>query len=50
MKILEVIRHLRKPADDRCVREEFGWVSQYPIEKTIQDFIKELRENPDMYK
>ena len=50
MKILEVIKHLQKPTDDRCAREEFGWVSQYPIERTIQDFIKELRENPELYK
>jgi nucleoside-diphosphate-sugar epimerase len=49
MRIVEAIKGLSRPIDDRCAREEFGWVSQYPIERTIEDFIKELRENPEMY-
>jgi nucleoside-diphosphate-sugar epimerase len=49
LKIVEAIRGLSKPIDDRCAREEFGWVSQYPIERTIEDFLRELRENPEMY-
>lgn len=49
MSMAETIQSLSKPVDDRCAREEFGWVNQYPIEKIIEDFIKELRENPEMY-
>jgi len=49
MALVGTIRGLAKPVDDRCAREEFGWVNQYPLERTIEDFIKELKENPQMY-
>ena len=49
MEKVEIIKGLSKPIDTRCAREELGWVDQYPIEKTIEDFIRELRENPEMY-
>jgi nucleoside-diphosphate-sugar epimerase len=47
--LAEMIRVLSKPVDDRHAREEFGWENQYPIGRTIEDFIKEMRENPEMY-
>lgn len=47
--LAETVLSLSKPVDDRCAREEFGWENQYPIERAIADFIKELRENPEMY-
>lgn len=50
MEIVEVLKAISHPVDEGCAREEFGWASQYPIEKTIEDFIKELKENPEMYK
>jgi threonine 3-dehydrogenase len=49
MEKVEIIKGLSKPIDTRCAREELGWVDQYPIERTIEDFIRELRENPEMY-
>jgi len=49
MALAETIKALSKPVDDRHAREEFGWENQYPIGRTIEDFIKELRENPEMY-
>ena len=49
MEIVQAIKGLSRPVDERCAREEFGWVSQYPIERTIEDFLKELKENPEMY-
>lgn len=49
MDKVEIIKGLSKPIDTRCAREEFGWIDQYPIERTIEDFIKELKENPEMY-
>lgn len=49
MEKVEIIKGLSKPVDERCAREEFGWVNQYPIERAIEDFIKELKENPEMY-
>ena len=49
MEKVEILKGHAKPVDNRCAREEFGWVSQYSIERTIEDFIKELKENPGMY-
>jgi len=49
MEIVQTIKGLSRPVDERCAREEFGWVGQYPIERTIEDFIRELKENPEMY-
>ena len=50
MEIVQAIKGLSKPVDESCAREEFGWAGQYPIERTIEDFLKELNENPEMYK
>jgi len=49
MEIVGVMKALSRPVDERCAREEFGWVAQYPIERAIKDFVKELEENPEMY-
>jgi len=50
MEKVEIIKGLSKPIDTRYAREELGWVDQYPIDRTIEDFIKELKENPEMYR
>jgi threonine 3-dehydrogenase len=50
MEIMETVKNLSRPVDERCARDEFGWVSQYPIERTIEDFIKEIKENSEMYR
>jgi threonine 3-dehydrogenase len=50
MEKVEIIERLSKPIDTRLAREELGWIDQYPIDRTIEDFIKELRENPEMYR
>jgi threonine 3-dehydrogenase len=47
MEKVEIIKGLSKPTDTRYAREELGWVDQYPIDRTIEDFMKELRENPE---
>jgi len=47
--LAETIKALSKPVDDRYAREEFGWTNQYPLERTIEDFLRELRENPGIY-
>jgi nucleoside-diphosphate-sugar epimerase len=49
MEIVGVMKALSRPVDERCAREELGWVAQYPIERAIKDFVKELEENPEMY-
>jgi nucleoside-diphosphate-sugar epimerase len=50
MEIMKIIREGSKPIDTRYAREELGWVDQYPIDKTIEDFMRELKENPEMYR
>ncbi len=50
MEIVNVLKAFSKPVDESCAREEFGWVGQYPLERTIEDFLKELKTNPEMYK
>ena len=47
MKIVEIMSS--KPMDSRCAREELGWVDQYPLDRAIEDFINELKENPEIY-
>jgi len=49
MEKVEIAKKISKPVDDRCAREEFGWASRYPIEKTIEDFLKEFKEHPEKY-
>ncbi len=49
MEIVKSIRALSRRVNDNCAIEEFGWVSKYPIERTIADFIRELKDNPERY-
>jgi len=47
----EVSKVLRRfpPVDDRMAREEWGWQPEYPMEKMIDDFLEELKLNPNRY-
>jgi threonine 3-dehydrogenase len=35
--------------DDRCAREEWGWNPEYDYERSMDDFISELRKHPERY-
>jgi len=35
--------------DDRYFREDFSWRPRFSIREAIEDFIKELREKPNVY-
>ena len=35
--------------DDRCAREEWGWKPAYGLEEMVDDFLRELGENPRRY-
>jgi threonine 3-dehydrogenase len=35
--------------DDRCAREEWGWKPEYDNERSMDDFISELRQHPERY-
>jgi threonine 3-dehydrogenase len=47
VKIVEIMSS--KSIDTRRAREELGWVNQYPLHKAIEDFINEIKENPEIY-
>jgi threonine 3-dehydrogenase len=46
---LTQIYQSRRPLDDRCAREEWGWQPKYDFERLIDDFIAELRQHPERY-
>ena len=37
MEIVQAIKGLSRPLDERWARDEFSWLGQYPIERTIDD-------------
>lgn len=37
------------PIDDRFARDEWGWQPTYDLESMIDDFLRELAENPQRY-
>lgn len=37
------------PLDDMNARREWGWKPSYDLEQTVEDFLKELMENPERY-
>jgi threonine 3-dehydrogenase len=47
-EIQSVLDHL-KPIDDRRARQEWGWRSSYSLEGMVDDFLRELSENPQRY-
>lgn len=48
-ELIEVLEKLLLPIDDRCAREEWNWKSEYDQERIIDDFLEELRRNPQRY-
>jgi threonine 3-dehydrogenase len=49
MELLKVIEKLLLPIDDRFAREEWNWKPQYDQERLIDDFLEELKRQPDRY-
>ena len=45
----EVLDRLLLPLDDRKARQEWGWKPGYDQEQIVDDFLTELRENPERY-
>ena len=37
------------PIDDTCAREEWGWHAEYGLNDMVQDFVREVAENPQRY-
>jgi nucleoside-diphosphate-sugar epimerase len=40
----------KKPIDDSCAREEWGWKPEYDQERIVEDFLQELTQNPQRYR
>ncbi len=40
---------LRKPINGRYAAEEWGWRPEYDLERAVDDFLVEYRENRDLY-
>jgi threonine 3-dehydrogenase len=49
MEKVELMKGLARPVDTRRAIEELGWVDQYPLERTIEDFIREMKEHPELF-
>lgn len=46
---LSQIYYDMKPFDDHCAREDWGWKPEYDNERSMDDFISEVRRNPKRY-
>jgi len=44
-----LLDHAVKPIDDRFAQQEWGWKASYGLEEMVDDFLRELRENPQRY-
>ncbi len=44
-----LIEHAGRPIDDRCARQEWGWKPAYGLPEMVDDFLRELRQNPHRY-
>ena len=44
-----LLDHAVKPIDDRFARREWGWKAAYGLEEMVDDFLRELRDNPQRY-
>lgn len=49
LELQAILDKLLLPFDDRIAREEWKWVPKYDQESMVDDFIEELRLNPERY-
>jgi nucleoside-diphosphate-sugar epimerase len=48
-EIQKVVDKLALPVDDSIARKEWNWKSEYDQERIVDDFLEELRVNPERY-
>jgi len=46
----KILRTWPDKFDETRAKTEWGWKSEYGLEKTVEDFIKEVKSNKEMYK
>jgi threonine 3-dehydrogenase len=50
LQLQDILDRLMKPIDDAKAREEWGWRPIYDLQRMVDDFIEELRKNPQRYR
>lgn len=48
-ELQKLLNKLLHPLDDSVARKEWGWKAQYNQEKIVDDFIAEMKKNPQRY-
>lgn len=49
MELQKLLNKLLHPIDDRMAQQEWGWQPEYTQEKVVDDFIAEMKKNPQRY-
>ena len=49
VEIQSILDRAMKLIDDGAARREWGWEPEYDAERMVEDFIEEVRTNPDRY-
>jgi len=49
MDLQNILNKLLHPIDDSIAQEEWGWEAEYGQEQIVDDFIAEMRSNPQRY-
>jgi nucleoside-diphosphate-sugar epimerase len=49
LEIQKVVDKLALPVDDSIARKEWNWKSEYDQERIVDDFLEELKVNPERY-
>ena len=47
--VQQILDRMLKPLDDSCARREWDWRPSYQLEALVDDFLRELKENPHRY-
>jgi threonine 3-dehydrogenase len=47
--VVRLVRDMPKEVDDTWAREDWGWVPEYDWDRTVQDFITEIKSHPELY-
>ena len=49
LELMAVLDDAIKPLDDTNARNEWGWRPEYHLERIVDEFLQELRQNPQRY-
>jgi len=49
-KMIKLVENLPERLDDTLARKDWGWFPRYSLDQAVEDFIKDVRANQDIYK